>query len=119
MYHQFNVKKLYIFSIILFEVSSAICGGASSMDLFIFGRALNGLGGAGMYQGSLTLISLLTTTQERPIYMSWCSFVWGLGTVLGPLVRGGFAESSLTWRWAFYINLVGDLPKGGLLRIVT
>jgi MFS family permease len=106
LYHQFNVKWLFIISIIIFEVGSAICGGANGMDLFIFGRALCGLGGSGMYGGSMTLMGMLTTIHERPVYVGWVSFTWGIGTVLGPIIGGAFADSSATWRWGFYINLV-------------
>lgn len=48
----------------------------------------------------------MTTIRERPVYNGLTGLVWGLGTVLGPVVGGGFASSSATWRWAFYINLV-------------
>jgi MFS family permease len=59
-----------------------------------------------MYLGTLTLLSVTTTVQERPTYIGATGISWGLGTVLGPVVGGAFAESSATWRWAFYINLV-------------
>jgi hypothetical protein len=100
----FNVKWSYITSIIIFEVGSAICGAASTMDAMIVGRALAGVGGAGMYVGCLSLLSLTTTIRERPIYMASIGFTWGAGTVLGPVIGGAFAENT-TWRWSFYINL--------------
>jgi MFS family permease len=54
----------------------------------------------------MTLISITTTIAERPVYVSMTGITWGLGIVLGPLVGGGFGDSSIGWRWAFYINLV-------------
>jgi MFS family permease len=53
------------------------------MDVLIFGRALAGLGGAGLYLGVLTLLSSLTTAPERPLYVASTGLVWGLGSVLG------------------------------------
>lgn len=53
------------------------------MDVLIFGRALAGLGGAGLYLGVLTLLSALTTASERPLYVASTGLVWGFGSVLG------------------------------------
>ncbi|KAH8728394.1 major facilitator superfamily domain-containing protein [Phaeosphaeriaceae sp. PMI808] len=96
----------YITAVILFEIGSAICGAANTMDLFIFGRALASVGGAGLYVGVITLLSALTNTGERPLYIFSVGLLWGAGSVLGPVIGGAFADSSATWRWSFYINLV-------------
>lgn len=71
----------------------------------IFGRALAGMGGAGLYLGVLTFLSAVTTPNERPIYIASMGLIWGGGSVLGPVIGGAFADSSATWRWSFYINL--------------
>jgi MFS family permease len=105
-YGVFNIKHFYIISVVVFEVGSAICGAAPTMDALIVGRVIAGSGGAGMYLGVLNYISVFTTIRERSLYAAICGLVWGLGTVIGPLVGGGFAISAATWRWAFYINLV-------------
>jgi MFS family permease len=107
IYGQLNAKWLYIGTITLFEVGSAICGASRKMDALIFGRALAGVGGAGMYVGAMTLLSVTTTMQERPMYIGMTGLTWGAGTVLGPVIGGAFADNiHTTWRWAFYINLV-------------
>jgi predicted MFS family arabinose efflux permease len=105
IYAQFNVKWTYVMSIFFFEVGSAICGAAPTMNAFIIGRAIAGVSGAGMYVGLMTQLSILTTIQERPMYIGGGGLVWGLGTVLGPIIGGAFTDSSAGWRWAFYINL--------------
>ncbi|KAI9829987.1 MAG: hypothetical protein M1826_005160 [Phylliscum demangeonii] len=106
IYGQFNAKYLYLISITLFEVGSAVCGAAKSMNTLIVARAIAGVGGSGLYIGVLTLLSVTTSIQERPFYIGLTGLTWGIGTVLGPIVGGGFSDSSATWRWAFYINLV-------------
>ncbi|KAJ5660034.1 MFS general substrate transporter [Penicillium longicatenatum] len=58
----------------------------------------------GMYYGLLNLVTVNTLERERPTYLSLTGMVWGLGTVLGPMVGGTFELNS--WRWAFYINLL-------------
>ncbi|EEQ35107.1 hypothetical protein McanMca71_001705 [Microsporum canis] len=105
-YATYNAKWLYIGCVILFMAGSALCGAAPSMDPMIVGRAIAGAGGSGMYFGVLTLLSVNTTVHERPFYIGLTAVSWGIGTVTGPAIGGAFAESSATWRWAFYINLV-------------
>lgn len=100
----FNMKFLFVVSLILFEVGSAVCGAAPNMNAIILGRVIAGIGGAGVYVGGLTYISILTTPNERPLYFAICMSVWGFGNVLGPIVGGSFATSPATWRWGFYIN---------------
>ena len=80
IYSQFDAKLLYLFSVFLFEVGSAICGAANRMDVLIFGRALCGLGGVAMYAGVMTLLSVTTTEHERPMYIGLTGVTWGLGT---------------------------------------
>lgn len=105
LYGLFDAKWLYIASSVIFTVGSALCGAAPSMAALIVGRVLAGMGGNGMYLGVMTLLSVNTSDKERPVYLSLVGLVWGIGTVLGPVIGGAFAESSATWRWAFYINL--------------
>lgn len=105
VYAQFNAKWTYIVCVVVFEVGSAVCGAAPSIDAFIFARAVCGISGAGMYVGLMTLLAVTTTIQERPMYVSGAGFTWGLGTVLGPIIGGAFTDSSAGWRWSFYINL--------------
>ncbi|MCJ1311385.1 hypothetical protein MMC25_005056 [Agyrium rufum] len=105
LYGNFDGKWLYLLTTLIFEAGSALCGGAPNMDALIVGRAICGLGGAGMYLGVLTLLSSLIAPPDRPLFIGLMGMTWGLGTVLGPIVGGAFAVSSATWRWGFYINL--------------
>lgn len=85
--------------------ASALCGGAPNINAFIIGRALAGVGSTGMYIGLITILTVNTTNLKRPKYLSLTGFWWGIGTVFGFVVGGAFAQSSATWRWAFYLNL--------------
>ncbi|RKK69509.1 hypothetical protein BFJ69_g12680 [Fusarium oxysporum] len=105
VYGVFNIKWVYIFNIFLFEAGSAVCGAAPNIQALIIGRVIAGIGGSGMYSGTLTYVSILTNQQEKPAYLAGSTVVWGIGSVLGPVVGGAFAASSATWRWGFYINL--------------
>ncbi|KAE9367473.1 MFS general substrate transporter [Stipitochalara longipes BDJ] len=106
MFTSFNMKWLFVASIALFEIGSAVCGAAPSMSALIIGRVLAGAGGSGIYLGCLNIVSALTTAKERGTFITLIGFFWGLGAVLGPVIGGAFSVSGATWRWAFYINLV-------------
>ncbi|KAH8887315.1 MFS general substrate transporter [Thozetella sp. PMI_491] len=106
LYNMFNTRWIFIVSVITFEAGSALCGGAPNMDALIVGRLIAGAGGNGIYLGSLYYYALLTTPEERGLYMALIGFWWGVGAILGPVIGGAFAVSAATWRWAFYINLV-------------
>lgn len=86
-YGIFNIKPIYLANILLFEVGSALCGAAPNMTALIVGRVIAGVGGSGMYAGTLTYISVLTNMRERAAYMAGSTVVWGVGSVLGPVVR--------------------------------
>ncbi|GAB1318029.1 Putative HC-toxin efflux carrier TOXA [Madurella fahalii] len=106
LYGNFNMKWIYIGGIVVFEIGSAICGAAPNMDTLIVGRVLAGAGGSAIYIGELNYFTLLTDPTERGLYISLIGLFWSAGAVIGPVIGGAFAESSATWRWAFYINLI-------------
>ncbi|KAK6071131.1 MFS drug efflux [Seiridium cupressi] len=110
LYGQFNAKTLYLVCVLIFEVGSAVCGAAPTVNALIVGRALAGAGGSGIYMGVMTLMAATTTMKERPFYIGLTGITWGFGIVLGPIIGGAFAISSVGWRWAFYINLLVAVP---------
>jgi MFS family permease len=71
----------------LFEAGSALCGAAPDIESLIIGRVIAGVGGSGMYSGTLTYVSVLSNDQEKPAYLAGSTVVWGIGNVLGPVVR--------------------------------
>ncbi|OJJ34594.1 hypothetical protein ASPWEDRAFT_113823 [Aspergillus wentii DTO 134E9] len=110
LFSVFNLKWLYIASIIIFEIGSTICGAAPTMNVLIGGRVVCGIGGVGQYIGVMNFIPRLTTLEERPRYIGLLGITYGGGTVLGPVLGGAFTDSGAGWRWSFYINLcIGGL----------
>lgn len=96
MYGIFDIKWLYFGYVVCFEVGSAISAASPTMDSLIVGRMIAGIGGCGIYVGSLTFFSVVTTPKERPIYIALISPTWGIGTVLGPIVSVPHAASCIT-----------------------
>lgn len=86
MYGIFDIKWLYFGYVVCFEIGSAISGASPTMDSLIVGRMIAGVGGCGIYVGSLTFFSVVTTPKERPLYLALISPTWGIGTVMGPIV---------------------------------
>ncbi|KAI1657073.1 putative efflux pump antibiotic resistance protein [Daldinia decipiens] len=105
LYKLFNNKLLYLAAVLVFEIGSAVIGSARSIEAVIAGRAIAGSGGSGIYVGTINIISDMTMEAERATYLNYVGMCWCLGTILGPVISGAFADSSATWRWAFYINI--------------
>ncbi|HLH98836.1 MAG TPA: MDR family MFS transporter [Xanthobacteraceae bacterium] len=91
-------------AILLFLVGSALCGMSRSMLELILFRALQGLGGGGLMVTTIAAVGDIVTPRERGRYQGLFGAVFGVSTVIGPLIGGYFVEH-LSWRWIFYINL--------------
>ena len=91
-------------AILLFLIGSALCGLSRSMGALIVFRALQGLGGGGLMVTTMAAIADIIPPRDRGRYQGFFGAVFGLSTVLGPLI-GGFFVEHLNWRWIFYINL--------------
>ncbi|KAL7650508.1 hypothetical protein ACMYSQ_010292 [Aspergillus niger] len=96
----------------IFLLGSLICGVANSSEMFIIGRAVAGAGGSGVVSGGLSVIALITTPQQRPLFTGLITSLYALGTVVAPIIGGALAE--YTWRWCFLINL-----PAGAVTVVT
>ncbi|KAL4779877.1 major facilitator superfamily-domain-containing protein [Aspergillus varians] len=107
-YRYFNLKTTFLVSLFIFEIGSLICGVAPNPNALIVGRAIAGVGGAGMATGGFTIIAFSSKPKRRPLFTGLAGSTYGLSAVSGLLLGGAFSDK-VSWRWCFYINL----PIGG------
>ncbi|EMD00433.1 hypothetical protein BAUCODRAFT_28789 [Baudoinia panamericana UAMH 10762] len=113
LYTYLSIKWVFLTALFIFEVGSLVCGVAPTSTALIVGRAIAGLGSAGIFSGAMVTIAHIVELEKRPVYFSLIGGVYGLASVIGPLIGGAFTDK-VTWRWCFYVNL----PIGAVTAIL-
>ncbi|HEX3947362.1 MAG TPA: MDR family MFS transporter [Acidimicrobiales bacterium] len=111
---QYGRKIFFQASIVIFLVGSVLSGLSHTMLELIVFRAIQGLGGGGLMVGAQTIVGDVVSPRDRGRYMGLFMAMFGVTTVIGPLIGGLFVEY-LSWRWIFYINI----PFAAVALVVT
>ncbi|TPG33667.1 MDR family MFS transporter [Mycolicibacterium hodleri] len=100
----FGRKTVFQTAILFFLAGSILCGLAGSMTMLVASRTLQGIGGGAIMVTSMAVIGEVIPLRDRGRYQGALGAVFGVTTVIGPLL-GGFFTDNLSWRWAFWINV--------------
>ncbi len=106
-------RLFFQLGVAVFLLGSVLSGLSTSMTQLIVFRAVQGLGAGALIPLGMTIIGDVYTVEERARMQAFFSGVWGISSVIGPVV-GGFITDQLSWRWVFYINV----PFGILAAVI-
>jgi EmrB/QacA subfamily drug resistance transporter len=112
-------KRVFLVSIAIFTLASALCGAAQSPTWLILARGFQGIGGAGMFAVSLAIISQEFHGRERGTAFGIWGATVGMAVAIGPLV-GGALTTYVGWRWIFFVNIPIGIAcvAGGIRELV-
>lgn len=94
IYTYFDVKYTYLSAVVIFEIGSVICAAATSSPMFIVGRAVAGAGSAALFSGGMNIIGYSVPLQKRPIYIAALSSMFGIASVVGPILGGVLTDKA-------------------------
>ncbi|KAI1419238.1 major facilitator superfamily domain-containing protein [Xylaria sp. FL1777] len=121
VYTYFRSKHSFLIFFAVFEIGSLLCATAVSSNMFIVGRAIAGLGGAGIINGALTIVSGSSPMEKRPALIGITMGVNQLGLIIGPLIGGAFTSYAITVLPYLhkYLDLLGFvLFAGSVLQLL-
>jgi EmrB/QacA subfamily drug resistance transporter len=107
-------RRIFQFAIVIFLIGSALCGLSQNMLQLIVFRAIQGVGGGGLFAVAFSIIGDVIPPRERGRYQGYFGAVFGVSSVAGPLL-GGWLTDGPGWRWIFYVNI----PVGLAALVVT
>ena len=108
---RFGLRRAMAWAAFLYAAGCALSAAAPGMSLFLIGRVLQGLGGGWVSGFCSVAVGLLFPNRMLPRMYSATAAVWGVATLLGPMVGGAFADAGV-WRWVFWFFAIQGVAVG-------
>ncbi|MBM7659551.1 EmrB/QacA subfamily drug resistance transporter [Bacillus mesophilus] len=112
----FGRKPVLMIGIIIFLIGSILCGFATSMEMLIVFRFIQGFGAGAVMPIASTIVGDLYTKEERAKIQGYLSSVWGISAILGPAI-GGLLVQYANWKYVFWLNVPLGLLAMGVLAV--
>ncbi|KAK5731634.1 hypothetical protein LTR17_011226 [Elasticomyces elasticus] len=117
IYKYYPAKRVYLIALSVYILGSIVCATAPSSLAFIIGRAVAGLGSAGLIAGGKVVVTRILPMHLRPLYQGYIGGVESVAIAIGPLIGGALTLAS-SWRAVFYISIpIGVINGVGLLLL--
>jgi MFS family permease len=113
-YSLFSIKVIFLVALAIFEIGSLLAATAPTSKALVVGRAISGVGSAGIIQGIFTMITQTVPLRRRSMYGGLRAGIETVAMISAPLL-GGVLTDNLSWRWCFWINL----PVGAITLVVV
>ena len=113
-YTLFSVKRVFLLANAISIAGSLLCGTATTSTMLVVGRAVAGLGSAGLFAGCFVIPVQSIPLRRRPMFFAGMGGIEGVATLAAPLLGGALIQS-LGWRWCFYVNA----PIGAVTLLLT
>ncbi len=110
----FGRRVIYLIATAIFLVGSLLCGLATSMELLVFFRAVQGAGAGGLLSLAFIMVGDMFSIEQRARIQGLFSGVWGVSSIVGPLL-GGFIVDTISWPWVFFLNIVPGLAAAAIV----
>ncbi|WP_163539329.1 MDR family MFS transporter [Gracilibacillus sp. YIM 98692] len=112
----FGRKPIFLIGVIIFLIGSILCGLAPTMTLLVLFRLIQGVGAGAIHPIVTTIVGDMYTVKERAKVQGYLASVWGISSVIGPLL-GGVIVQFIDWAWIFWMNIpLGIIGLIGVYR---
>jgi MFS family permease len=108
IYMSFQTKTSYLAALVVFEIGSVVAATSPSSKALIVGRAVQGLGSAGLLTGAFVVGTHSVRLQHRPVLFAGVGILYGVGSLCGPLIGGAFTDT-IGWRWCCKLQFLSRL----------
>lgn len=121
LYTFFSIRWVFLAAIVIFELGSLVCGVAPSSTALIVGRAIAGLGSAGIFSGAYLIIAVSQPLEKRPTFQGLFGAMYGIASIVGPLMGECVTAFSMPFLYCCFgiVAQEADFPKNSIHNFIV